>query len=282
MSPHRLKSEGVRVSACDQRAGEFVITLPRAYHAGFNHGFNVCEAVNFCLPDWLPHGLACANHYAEIRKPPVFSHDELVCTIYQHERNPRSSKWLLPFFQEMVDRELASRQAVRKLRPDIIEILHDVDLQDENTQCSHCKVYCHLSQVFSEHLPAVSCAKHVQIVHGDKPVLMRVRYMDADLLAFCKRVKGRAEKLNYASYQANYDEPSGESRKSSRKVMLTRSKFHHIQLMLFCLQRVLSAAALEAAGAEVVPVAQRQKVTHPNCKYILFVCNGSHLTDFCR
>jgi hypothetical protein len=28
----------VRVYACNQRAGEFVITLPKAYHAGFNHG----------------------------------------------------------------------------------------------------------------------------------------------------------------------------------------------------------------------------------------------------
>jgi histone demethylase JARID1 len=26
------------VYACNQRAGEFVITFPKAYHAGFNHG----------------------------------------------------------------------------------------------------------------------------------------------------------------------------------------------------------------------------------------------------
>ena len=38
MSPKRLTDEGVRVYACNQRAGEFVITFPKAYHAGFNHG----------------------------------------------------------------------------------------------------------------------------------------------------------------------------------------------------------------------------------------------------
>lgn len=38
MSPQRLTDEGVRVYACNQRAGEFVITFPKAYHAGFNHG----------------------------------------------------------------------------------------------------------------------------------------------------------------------------------------------------------------------------------------------------
>lgn len=35
MSPARLKAASVRLSACDQRPGEFVITLPRAYHCKF-------------------------------------------------------------------------------------------------------------------------------------------------------------------------------------------------------------------------------------------------------
>src|SRR5258708_2950893 len=38
MSPQRLTDEGVRVYACNQRAGELVITFPKPYHAGFNHG----------------------------------------------------------------------------------------------------------------------------------------------------------------------------------------------------------------------------------------------------
>lgn len=36
-----LIANDVDVCALDQRAGEFVVTFPRAYHAGFNHGVSV-------------------------------------------------------------------------------------------------------------------------------------------------------------------------------------------------------------------------------------------------
>ena len=50
MSPERLTDEGVRVYACNQRAGELVITFPKAYHAGFNHGVgSFCFRVYRCI-----------------------------------------------------------------------------------------------------------------------------------------------------------------------------------------------------------------------------------------
>jgi len=36
-----------------QRPREFIISRAAAYHSGFNAGFNIAEAVNFALPNWL-------------------------------------------------------------------------------------------------------------------------------------------------------------------------------------------------------------------------------------
>lgn len=43
MNPGRLRDQGVDVYACDQRPNEFVITFPKAYHCGFNHGVSDCS-----------------------------------------------------------------------------------------------------------------------------------------------------------------------------------------------------------------------------------------------
>ena len=48
-NPNVLEDYGVPISALNQSAGEFVITFPRAYHAGFNAGLNFAEAVSFCF-----------------------------------------------------------------------------------------------------------------------------------------------------------------------------------------------------------------------------------------
>lgn len=61
-----------QVVRTDQCAGEFVVTFPRAYHAGFNQGFNFAEAVNFSLADWVSNtasgseellNYSCASDY---------------------------------------------------------------------------------------------------------------------------------------------------------------------------------------------------------------------------
>ncbi|KAI0028527.1 JmjC domain, hydroxylase-domain-containing protein [Vararia minispora EC-137] len=55
-SPTVLAKASCRPNTLVQHAGEFVITYPRGYHAGFNLGFNCAESVNFALDSWLDLG----------------------------------------------------------------------------------------------------------------------------------------------------------------------------------------------------------------------------------
>jgi len=55
--PKILESKGVKVYRAIQKANEFIITFPKAFHAGWNLGFNCAEAVNFAFPEWVPYGM---------------------------------------------------------------------------------------------------------------------------------------------------------------------------------------------------------------------------------
>ncbi|KAJ6452291.1 JmjC-domain-containing protein [Mycena sanguinolenta] len=59
-SPTLLAQSAVRPNHLVQHAGEFVITYPRGYHAGFNLGLNCAESVNFALDSWLDEGRKAA------------------------------------------------------------------------------------------------------------------------------------------------------------------------------------------------------------------------------
>lgn len=77
--PSILFEHGVPVYKAVQNPGEFVITFPRAYHAGFSHGFNCGEAVNFALGDWFPLGAVASRRYAFLNRVPLLPHEELLC-----------------------------------------------------------------------------------------------------------------------------------------------------------------------------------------------------------
>ncbi|RDX72390.1 putative lysine-specific demethylase JMJ16, partial [Mucuna pruriens] len=78
LSPAILKSKGVPVYRCLQNPGDFVLTFPRAYHSGFNCGFNCAEAVNVAPVDWLPHGHIAIELYQEQGRKTSISHDKLL------------------------------------------------------------------------------------------------------------------------------------------------------------------------------------------------------------
>uniref|UniRef100_A0A8C6PJW3 Lysine-specific demethylase 4B n=1 Tax=Nothobranchius furzeri TaxID=105023 RepID=A0A8C6PJW3_NOTFU len=61
ISPFILKKYGIPFDKITQEAGEFMITFPYGYHAGFNHGFNCAESTNFATVRWIDYGKAATQ-----------------------------------------------------------------------------------------------------------------------------------------------------------------------------------------------------------------------------
>lgn len=60
ISPALLDQFGIPYVKVLQHPREFVINYPGAYHAGFNHGYNCAESVNFATRRWIPIGAKAA------------------------------------------------------------------------------------------------------------------------------------------------------------------------------------------------------------------------------
>ncbi|CAJ1064679.1 lysine-specific demethylase 4A-like isoform X2 [Xyrichtys novacula] len=56
ISPSVLKKYGIPFQKVTQEPGQFIVTFPFGYHAGFNHGFNCAESTNFATQRWIDYG----------------------------------------------------------------------------------------------------------------------------------------------------------------------------------------------------------------------------------
>uniref|UniRef100_A0A8C2BI20 [histone H3]-trimethyl-L-lysine(9) demethylase n=1 Tax=Cyprinus carpio TaxID=7962 RepID=A0A8C2BI20_CYPCA len=56
ISPSILRKYGIPYEKVTQEAGQFIVTFPYGYHAGFNHGFNCEESTNFATQRWIDYG----------------------------------------------------------------------------------------------------------------------------------------------------------------------------------------------------------------------------------
>lgn len=178
LPPDQLKKAGVNVYALDQRAGQFVITFPQAYHAGFNHGFNFNEAVNFAPHDWEPLGQAGVERLQAFRKQPCFSHDELLITAAGKDTSIATAKWLAPALIRLRDRELKQRADFlhrhRIINGHFCKINdksnestrgcalgYETNDQDETEhQCTYCKAYSYLSHFRCHSSSKITCLLH--------------------------------------------------------------------------------------------------------------------------
>jgi len=143
----KLIDDDVPIHRIHQYAGEFVVTFPRAYHTGFNQGFNFAEAVNFAPADWLPLGRDCMENYASVRRKPVFSHDELLCKL-TNDPSVLNQRIAQSTYQDM----LKMCESEKELRSNVLDwgVTKSVRfkfelLPDDARVCFECLTTCFLS-----------------------------------------------------------------------------------------------------------------------------------------
>jgi histone demethylase JARID1 len=182
-NPKTLMTDRVPVHRVNQYAGEFVVTFPRAYHTGFNQGLNFAEAVNFAPADWLRLGRSCIDHYALVRRYPVFSHDELVCKM-ANDPSLLDYNISMATYQDMYK----MCEIERMHRSNVLDwgvtlsMKHIFEIYpDDERQCSYCKTTCFLSALAcqcdnkaanSNNNQSVSSTFHPQVNGTNAPTTM--------------------------------------------------------------------------------------------------------------
>ncbi|XP_059047112.1 lysine-specific demethylase 5 [Achroia grisella] len=199
MNPNVLMKAGVPVYRTDQHAGEFVITFPRAYHAGFNQGYNFAEAVNFTPADWLKMGRECIGHYSTLRRYCVFSHDELVCKMALQADSLSVSVALAAYrdMRTMLHDERKLRKGlldwgVTEAEREAFELL-----PDDERQCHLCKTTCFLSSVTCACTTHVACLRHHALLCRCPPPAhtLRYRYTLDELPAMLEKLKKKSDEF---------------------------------------------------------------------------------------
>ncbi|XP_031505287.1 lysine-specific demethylase JMJ18-like isoform X1 [Nymphaea colorata] len=217
LSPSVLKSEGVSVYRTVQHAGEFVLTFPRAYHSGFNCGFNCAEAVNVAPVDWLPHGQSAVELYHEQCRKTSISHDKLLLgaangavkalwrLLLLKECNKESLRWESAcgkdgILTEAVKARVQMEQMRREKLPKPFEArrMHaNFDLTDDQ-ECFLCFYDLHLSAIGCEcSRNRFSCLEHAKLLCscGPRKRYFLFRYDLDELHTLVKALEGNLTAL---------------------------------------------------------------------------------------
>lgn len=166
ISPSQLSSHGVKVYQLKQESKSFIITFPMAYHGGFSYGFNIGEAVNFAIPDWLKYGGEAGLNYRRYARPSVLSFERFLFTAKYHMQD--LPDWAHPILAEQIIRvlkdELSGREALinhgvqeisttingSKLKNRFDTIDEEICKYDDCRICSTCKQFCLFSAIGCE------------------------------------------------------------------------------------------------------------------------------------
>jgi len=219
MNPNILQAHGIPVYRMDQYAGEFIITFPRAYHAGFNQGFNLAEAVNFAPPDWLEIGRKCVEHYSLMRRFCVFCHDELVSRMATRPEllTLQVAAVCYKDMLYMVENEKTLRGqlvegGVRNAEREAFELL-----PEDERQCALCKTTCFMSAltvINGKDTQEIVCLRHFKSMDvPPQQLILRYRYTMDELAVLLRGLKVHAESYeNWTSQVRSALDARGDSR----------------------------------------------------------------------
>uniref|UniRef100_A0A8C2GUX3 [histone H3]-trimethyl-L-lysine(4) demethylase n=1 Tax=Cyprinus carpio TaxID=7962 RepID=A0A8C2GUX3_CYPCA len=229
MNPNVLMEHGVPIYRTNQCAGEFVITFPRAYHSGFNQGFNFAEAVNFCTADWMPLGRQCVEHYRSLNRYCVFSHDEMTCNIATKADSLELE--LASAVQKdmcaMILEEKMLREKVYKLG---VWHSHQVDydlLPDEERQCAKCRTTCYLSAITCPCSPdQLVCLHHIEDLCScpARSYTLNYKYTLAELKPLFQGLTARAESYEDWASKVNKILKADQDNKKLRSLVVEAEK----------------------------------------------------------
>ncbi|KAI5064431.1 hypothetical protein GOP47_0021101 [Adiantum capillus-veneris] len=169
-APKLLSEQGVPVFRAVQNPGEFVLTFPRAYHAGFSHGFNCGEAVNFAMADWFPFGAAACLRYEFLNRIPLLPHEELLCKeammLSQIDSSPHDSPTYRQHnhvkiaFVGFMRSQLQAHESLKKrgAKSTTASLI--------NVSCGLCKHTCYIAYTICNCYPEPTCLSHDRVING--------------------------------------------------------------------------------------------------------------------
>ncbi|CAI2368030.1 unnamed protein product [Moneuplotes crassus] len=114
--PVFLKKKGIKIRKIVQKPGEFVVLRATAYHCGFNSGFNIAEAVNFALFDWIER-VASGVKFCNCIKDSVKINMSSFCqTLIDKFKKTRSSKKkaMIKTLMKVQDEDIKMKEMFKK------------------------------------------------------------------------------------------------------------------------------------------------------------------------
>jgi len=155
LSPKVFSDNGIPVYTALQKPGQFIITYPRAYHAGFNLGFNIAESVNFATEEWIPYCRLAVQRY-RFNRLSTFSYEDFVIRAAKKPDNLSVAKIL---HRELIDIIKDENELLSKVYSDGLSKLIE-SCNDSIKYCEVCGYDLTLSFVCCSNHNKYGCLMH--------------------------------------------------------------------------------------------------------------------------